>query len=92
MHFLVLSCLHAAETAIPIPLLYLLILFSSSSFSPPQNCVGLGGVPADFLRRSRVNLLVLDANPLLPKEFQSLEGYAEYEQRFTASKKKGDVI
>eukprot|EP00035_Acanthoeca_spectabilis_P004460 m.103705 g.103705 ORF g.103705 m.103705 type:complete len:243 (-) comp12586_c0_seq1:7151-7879(-) len=44
--------------------------------------------PPTLLQDSTVNLILFEGNPVSTKQFQAIEGYDEYEKRYTASKKK----
>ncbi|KAK3870191.1 hypothetical protein Pcinc_009607 [Petrolisthes cinctipes] len=53
-----------------------------------ENCLGLSGVPQELLSDSQVSLLCVDGNLFKMKEFEEVEGYSEYMERYTAVKKK----
>eukprot|EP00038_Savillea_parva_P029877 m.74078 g.74078 ORF g.74078 m.74078 type:complete len:243 (-) comp8885_c0_seq1:1610-2338(-) len=53
-----------------------------------RNKLKMASIPPQLLSASTVNLIVYDGNPVSPRQFQAIEGYDEYEKRFTASKKK----
>eukprot|EP00040_Diaphanoeca_grandis_P031247 m.186608 g.186608 ORF g.186608 m.186608 type:complete len:259 (-) comp32275_c1_seq3:288-1064(-) len=53
-----------------------------------ENCVDVAGVPGEFLKESKVVLIALEANPVKQRQLQSIEGYDEYEKRFTSTKRK----
>ncbi|CAK8693282.1 leucine-rich repeat-containing protein 57-like [Clavelina lepadiformis] len=55
-----------------------------------ENCVTLEGVSSTILAHSNVSLLAYDGNLFSQKDFQSIEGYDKYMERFTATKKKFD--
>ncbi|XP_072163778.1 leucine-rich repeat-containing protein 57-like [Diadema setosum] len=53
-----------------------------------ENCLQLMAVPSKILTNSNVSLLALDGNLFEMKNFQELEGYETYMERYTAAKKK----
>ncbi|XP_031548970.1 leucine-rich repeat-containing protein 57-like [Actinia tenebrosa] len=53
-----------------------------------ENCLPLDAVKETLLKESRLSLLALDGNLFTKKELREKEGYDQYMERFTATKKK----
>ncbi|XP_045606614.1 LOW QUALITY PROTEIN: leucine-rich repeat-containing protein 57-like [Procambarus clarkii] len=53
-----------------------------------ENCLTLTSLPVELLVDSQVSLLCVDGNLFKMKEFEEVEGYAKYMERYTAVKKK----
>nr|CAB3263526.1 leucine-rich repeat-containing protein 57-like [Phallusia mammillata] len=53
-----------------------------------ENCVPLDGISKKILLDSKISLLVFDGNLFTQKDFQQVEGYSQYMERYTATKKK----
>lgn len=53
-----------------------------------ENCLELSAFSPAILRDSNISLLALDGNLFDTKQFRDLEGYDQYMERFTATKKK----
>lgn len=53
-----------------------------------ENCLDLSAVPQTVLTQSQVSLLSLEGNLFEVKKLRDLEGYDQYMERFTATKKK----
>lgn len=53
-----------------------------------ENCLSKDAFTADFLMNSKVSLIAYAGNLLQEKDFQGLPGYEEYQNRYTATKKK----
>ncbi|XP_028294076.1 leucine-rich repeat-containing protein 57 [Gouania willdenowi] len=53
-----------------------------------ENCLDLGSIPQSILSQSQVSLLSLEGNLFEVKKLRELEGYEQYMERFTATKKK----
>eukprot|EP00056_Hartaetosiga_gracilis_P012387 m.197350 g.197350 ORF g.197350 m.197350 type:complete len:247 (+) comp13682_c0_seq1:128-868(+) len=56
-----------------------------------NNKLTVKGIPPDVLRSSSICLLELgDSNAITQSQFQDIDGYKEYSERFTSNKKKGE--
>jgi Leucine-rich repeat (LRR) protein len=53
-----------------------------------ENCLSLTSFPANILSSSNVSLISIEGNLFDMKDFADLEGYSEYMDRYTATKKK----
>lgn len=53
-----------------------------------ENCLELTSIPLSILNQSQVSLLSLEGNLFQVKRMRELEGYEQYMERFTATKKK----
>nr|XP_053640281.1 leucine-rich repeat-containing protein 57-like [Cherax quadricarinatus] len=53
-----------------------------------ENCLALASIPEELLVDSQVSLLCVDGNLFKMKEFEEVEGYTKYMERYTAVKKK----
>lgn len=53
-----------------------------------ENCLPLTAIHPRILKESKISNLPVDGNLFPPKQFNSLEGYEDYMERFTAVKKK----
>ena len=53
-----------------------------------ENCLKATSIPIKLLTDSQVSLLAVDGNLFESKDFQNLEGYEKYLERYTATKKK----
>lgn len=53
-----------------------------------ENCLPLAEIHPRILKESKVSNLHVDGNLFPPKQFNSLDGYDEYMERFTAVRKK----
>lgn len=53
-----------------------------------ENCLPLNAIHPKILKESKISNLAVDGNLFPPKQFNELEGYDEYMERFTAVKKK----
>lgn len=53
-----------------------------------ENCLNLDAIRPSLLRDSKLHTLNLDGNLFEPKQLMSVEGYSEYTERYTATKKK----
>ena len=55
-----------------------------------QNVLEINAIPKSLLTESKVSSLHLEGNLFTPKQFESLEGYDKYLERYTATKRKFD--
>lgn len=55
-----------------------------------QNLLELKSIPTCVLLDSNISLLALDGNLFTQKQFQEIEGYEKYMERYTATKRKFD--
>jgi len=55
-----------------------------------QNCLEIKGIPADLLTASNVALINIDGNLFTKKQFELMNGYDQYMERYTATKRKFD--
>lgn len=53
-----------------------------------ENCLTITAIPTKLLTDSLISTLAIDGNLFNNKQFSELEGYKNYEERFTATKKK----
>jgi Leucine-rich repeat (LRR) protein len=53
-----------------------------------ENCLGKSAFNATLLADSNLSLISYEGNLLQEKDFQQLPGYDQYQDRFTATKKK----
>ncbi|CAG0916704.1 unnamed protein product [Notodromas monacha] len=53
-----------------------------------ENCLSLSAIPIELLKNSNVSLMAVEGNLFAMKEFIEIDGYDEYMERFTATKKK----
>jgi len=53
-----------------------------------ENCLQLSSIPAKLLIESQVSLLAIDGNLFELRDFHDAEGYEQYMERYTATKKK----
>lgn len=53
-----------------------------------ENCLQLDSIPSKILKDSSISLLTLEGNMFEMKEFNHVEGYDQYLERYTATKKK----
>lgn len=53
-----------------------------------ENCLAITNIPEELLVDSQVSLLCVDGNLFKMKEFEEVEGYPKYMERYTAVKKK----
>lgn len=53
-----------------------------------ENCLTIDGLPTELLKNSTVSLISFDGNLFDSKQFQNLDGYDSYLERYTATKKK----
>lgn len=53
-----------------------------------ENCLQVGSIPTRILKQSVISTILIDGNLFNNKQFTELEGYEEYQQRYTAVKKK----
>ncbi|KAG5857171.1 leucine-rich repeat-containing protein 57 [Anguilla rostrata] len=53
-----------------------------------ENCLELSSIPVSILTESQVSLLSLEGNLFEVKNVRDMEGYEQYMERFTATKKK----
>ncbi|KAM9466184.1 leucine-rich repeat-containing protein 57 isoform 1-T2 [Clarias gariepinus] len=53
-----------------------------------ENCLELSSIPSSILTHSSVSLLSVEGNLFEVKKLRDLEGYDQYMERFTATKKK----
>ncbi|KAJ8288556.1 hypothetical protein COCON_G00012150 [Conger conger] len=53
-----------------------------------ENCLELSSIPVSILTDSQVSLLSLEGNLFEVKDVRDMEGYDQYMERFTATKKK----
>lgn len=55
-----------------------------------QNCLEKKGIPGDLLTKSNVALISFDGNLFTQKELALMDGYDQYMERYTATKRKFD--
>jgi Leucine-rich repeat (LRR) protein len=55
-----------------------------------QNLLELKSIPKSLLEDSNVSLLAFDGNLFTQKQFQEVDGYEKYMDRYTATKRKFD--
>jgi len=55
-----------------------------------ENCITVEGVPPRLLSHSTISTLSLEGNPLDIRKFRDIEGYDQYMERYTATKRKCD--
>ncbi|KAG7160059.1 leucine-rich repeat-containing protein 57-like [Homarus americanus] len=53
-----------------------------------ENCLAISSIPQELLVDSQVSLVCVDGNLFKMKEFEEIEGYSKYMERYTAVKKK----
>jgi hypothetical protein len=53
-----------------------------------ENCLQVTAIPIKLLKNSVVSTILVDGNLFNNKQFTELEGYNEYQERYTAVKKK----
>ncbi|CAG7730300.1 unnamed protein product [Allacma fusca] len=53
-----------------------------------ENCLSLQSFPTNILSSSNVSLISIEGNLFDMKDFGDLEGYSQYMDRYTATKKK----
>ncbi|XP_013877572.1 leucine-rich repeat-containing protein 57 [Austrofundulus limnaeus] len=53
-----------------------------------ENCLELSSIPSSILTQSQVSLFSVEGNLFEVKKLRDLEGYDQYMERFTATKKK----
>lgn len=53
-----------------------------------ENCLQVTAIPVKILKQSVISTILVDGNLFNNKQFTELEGYEEYQQRYTAVKKK----
>ncbi|XP_076605448.1 leucine-rich repeat-containing protein 57 [Chaetodon auriga] len=53
-----------------------------------ENCLELSSIPLSILKDSQVSLFSVEGNLFEVKKLRDLEGYEQYTERFTATKKK----
>jgi len=53
-----------------------------------ENCLQVSAIPIRVLKQSVISNILIDGNLFNNKQFTELEGYEEYQQRYTAVKKK----
>lgn len=53
-----------------------------------ENCLQISAIPTKILKESVISTISVDGNMFNNKQFTELEGYEEYQQRYTAVKKK----
>jgi Leucine-rich repeat (LRR) protein len=53
-----------------------------------ENCLQVTAIPIKLLKSSVVSTILVDGNLFNNKQFTELEGYNEYQERYTAVKKK----
>lgn len=55
-----------------------------------QNCLELRAIPGDLMTNSNVALLAYEGNLFTQKQFALMDGYDQYMERYTATKRKFD--
>lgn len=53
-----------------------------------ENCLQITAIPVRIMKESVISTILVDGNCFNNKQFTELEGYEEYQQRYTAVKKK----
>lgn len=53
-----------------------------------ENCLQVTAIPVKIMKNSVISTILVDGNLFNNKQFTELEGYEEYQQRYTAVKKK----
>ncbi|KAM8833621.1 leucine-rich repeat-containing protein 57 [Synchiropus picturatus] len=53
-----------------------------------ENCLELSSIPTSILSQSQVSLFSVEGNLFEVKKMRDVEGYDQYQERFTATKKK----
>ena len=53
-----------------------------------ENCLQITAIPTRILKESVISTILVDGNLFSNKQFTELDGYEEYQQRYTAVKKK----
>lgn len=53
-----------------------------------ENCLQISAIPTRILKESVISTILVDGNLFNNKQFTELDGYEEYQQRYTAVKKK----
>lgn len=53
-----------------------------------ENCLQVTSIPVKLLKESTVSTILVDGNLFNNKQFTEMEGYNEYQERYTAVKKK----
>lgn len=53
-----------------------------------ENCLQAAAIPTRILKQSVISTFLVDGNLFNNKQFTELDGYEEYQQRYTAVKKK----
>lgn len=53
-----------------------------------ENCLQVAAIPIKILKQSVISTILVDGNLFNNKQFTELEGYNEYQERYTAVKKK----
>lgn len=53
-----------------------------------ENCLQISGFPTSILKQSVISNILVDGNLFNNKQFMELDGHADYQQRYTAVKKK----
>lgn len=53
-----------------------------------ENCLQISAIPTRILKSSVISTILVDGNLFNSKQFSELDGYNEYQERFTAVKKK----
>lgn len=53
-----------------------------------ENCLQVTSIPIKILKESNISTFLVDGNLFNNKQFTELDGYEEYQQRYTAVKKK----
>lgn len=53
-----------------------------------ENCLQVAAIPTRILKQSVISNILVDGNLFNNKQFTELDGYEEYQQRYTAVKKK----
>ena len=53
-----------------------------------ENCLQASSIPTKILKQSVISTILVDGNLFNNKQFTELDGYEEYQQRYTAVKKK----
>lgn len=53
-----------------------------------ENCLQVAAIPIKLMKESTVSTILVDGNLFNNKQFTEIEGYSEYQERYTAVKKK----
>lgn len=53
-----------------------------------ENCLQITAIPTKILKLSKISTILMDGNLFNNKQFTELDGYEEYQERYTAVKKK----